>query len=107
MDRKYVVFSRQSYSNLNRYRDKDFVDEVLVGPYNDDGIPEFEFGFEFVNLSEVPLGYVCCRLVMFDDAFIALYEYSDLFNKLKKIESLTLEQLESILIECGFEEQLR
>lgn len=105
MNRKYAVFSRQSYSYLLMNM-PGVVDEVMVGPYEDDGSSRFEFAFRFHKFKQTG-NTIHCRLEMYDEAFIAFDEYRDLFDKLKNIEVLTLETLESILVECGFEEHIK
>lgn len=101
--RRYIVVTRQWYFEAikDSFTRNGTIEEFGIGNYNDDGSCEFEFYIKFYQLV---LGDPSARIEMFDDAFRALGDYSDLFDKLKTIDSLTVEQLESILIELEFTE---
>lgn len=100
--RQYSILSKAWYAK-KILENRDFVEEVTFGDYESD--KTFELAMCWYNLKDSKPH--APRLEMFDDSFIALVEYRELFEHLAKFNNLNIspEQFCEILRQHGFEDK--
>lgn len=88
-------YSRAWYFRLER----DLVDSFSIGLYYPSGGCRLEFMIEFKQLSTIS-----ARICVFDDAFQAFGEFSELFDALKNRQTAGMlpDQLYQLLVELGY-----
>jgi hypothetical protein len=81
---------------------KDFIDEINLGFYDDDGGTTGEFCFRWVMLGNKPVP----KIVAFDDSWDALWQFRDVLEKLAVLDDTnpTPGTIRSLLTSLGVED---
>jgi len=89
------------YAEAN-FKNRDFIDEVMLGFYDPKGGTSGEFAIKWHMLNEKEVPCLEC----FDDAWHALCEFKDVLEKLAELDSLnpTPKEVCQLLLNLGFKD---
>ena len=104
--RQFIQLSRSWYADaILKNKPEDFVDDITVGFYTNDGGTTGEFTFEWLKFGHK----VFVKLVAYDDSWSALYQFSDLLEAMAEIddENISPKDFCKLLISLGIEDNTK
>lgn len=104
--RGYIHLKEAWYAHTALTSKNDYIDEVQIGVYDVDGGTIGEMAFRWYHLMDNKYHHPSVKLECFHDAFDVLWQFQDVIEKLRELDSRypSPEEIMALLDECGFKD---